>query len=61
MTTKHNCIAYLGCVVDGMPIVFHISKCGTRCNDKHMPMCFFLLIYMHSLLASINNTYSFTL
>ena len=28
----------------------HISKFGTKCNDKHMPV-FFLLIYMHSLLA----------
>ena len=37
MTKKHNYIAYLGCVVDGMSIVFHISKLGTTCNDKHMP------------------------
>ena len=60
MTIKHNYIDYLGCVVDGMSIVFHISKFGATCNDNHMPM-FFLLIYRHSLLASIHNTYSFTL
>ena len=60
MTIKHNYIAYLGCVVDGMSIVLHMSKFGTKCNDKHMPM-FFLLMYRHSLLASIKNTYSFTL
>ena len=42
MTIKHNSTAYLGCVVDGMSIMmFHISKFGTKCNDKHMPMCFF--------------------
>ena len=51
MTIKHNSIAYLGCVVDVMSIMFHISKFGTKCNDKHMPTCFFLLIYRHSLLA----------
>ena len=60
MNIKHHYIAYLGCVVDGMSIVFHISKFGTKCNDKHMPMCF-LLIYRRSLLVSKNNTYSFTL
>ena len=47
MTIKHNSISCLGCVVDGMSIMFHISKFGTKCNDKH----FFLLIYRHSLLA----------
>ena len=41
MTIKHNYIAYLGCVVDGMSIVFYISKVGTKCNDKHMPMTMF--------------------
>ena len=63
MTIKHIIILPIkpGCVVDGMSIVFHISKFGTKCNDKHMPMCFFLLLYRHSLLANINNTYSFTL
>ena len=34
MTIKHNYIAYLGCVVDGMSIVFHVSKFGKKCNDK---------------------------
>ena len=43
MTIKHNYIAYLGCVVDGMSSMFHISKCGTKCNDKHMPMSFFFI------------------
>ena len=42
MTIKHNYIAYLGCVVDGMSIVFHISKFGTKCNDKHS-LCFFFI------------------
>ena len=51
MTIKHNSIAYLGCVVDGLSSMFHISKCGTKCNDKHMPMSFFLLIYRHSILS----------
>ena len=46
----YNYIAYLGCVVDDMSIMFHISKLCTKCNDKHMPMCF-LLIYRHWLLA----------
>ena len=44
MTIKHNSVAYLGCVVDGMSIMFHISKFGTKCNVKHMPMCFFINI-----------------
>ena len=43
MTIKHNSIAYLGWVVDGMSIMFHISKFGTKCNDKHMPMCFIII------------------
>ena len=52
MTIKHKSIAYLGCVVDGMSIMFHISKFGTKCNDKHMyAYVFFLLIYRKSLLA----------
>ena len=43
MTIKHNSIAYLGWVVDGMSIMFHISKFGTKCNNKHMPMCFIII------------------
>ena len=27
-----------------MSIVFHISKFGTKCNDKHMPVFFFINI-----------------
>ena len=45
MTIKQNYIAYfLGCVVDGMSSMFHISKFCTQCNDKHMPMFFFFNI-----------------
>ena len=44
MTIKHNSIAYLGCVEDGMSIRFHISKFGTKCNDKHMQGFFFISI-----------------
>ena len=44
MTIKHNYIAYfLGCVVDGMSIMFHISKFGTKCNDKHICLCVFFI------------------
>ena len=51
MTIKPNSIAYLGCVVNGMSIMFLISTFGTKRNDKHMPMWFFSLIYRHLLLA----------
>ncbi len=45
-----------------MSIVFHISKVGTKCNDKQMPMCFFINIQALAIaLAIINNTYSVTL
>ena len=43
MTIKHNAIAYLGWVLDGMSIMFHIGKFGTTCNDKHMPMRFIII------------------